>query len=240
MNLTFDPDFSNGAWPGPLRGREAVAGEEWVSPGRLAHVLSIALGVAYASAQLFDVSFALGAFFAGMVLAESELSHQAAAEVLPLRDAFAVLFFVSVGMLEHVGYKNYDHLAEVLARVVRRARGRGLLHFIARDVERPLNAWTRRRIFPAAYVPTLAEAGVADQEADTLQGVLVPAGTPKEIIDTLHREIVKIVALPDVKERLAGLGFDAVANRPDEFAAQIRAEIVKWGKVVKDAKITAG
>ncbi|MBM3545972.1 MAG: Kef family K(+) transporter [Alphaproteobacteria bacterium] len=62
-------------------------------------VLSIALGVAYASAQLFGVSFALGAFFAGMVLAESELSHQAAAEVLPLRDAFAVLFFVSVGML---------------------------------------------------------------------------------------------------------------------------------------------
>jgi len=57
-------------------------------------VLSIALGVAYASAQLFGVSFALGAFFAGMVLAESELSHQAAAEVLPLRDAFAVLFFV--------------------------------------------------------------------------------------------------------------------------------------------------
>lgn len=62
-------------------------------------VLSIALGVAYGSAQLFGVSFALGAFFAGMVLAESELSHQAAAEVLPLRDAFAVLFFVSVGML---------------------------------------------------------------------------------------------------------------------------------------------
>jgi CPA2 family monovalent cation:H+ antiporter-2 len=62
-------------------------------------VLSLALGVAYASAHLFEVSFALGAFFAGMVLAESELSHQAAAEVLPLRDAFAVLFFVSVGML---------------------------------------------------------------------------------------------------------------------------------------------
>jgi CPA2 family monovalent cation:H+ antiporter-2 len=62
-------------------------------------VLSLALGVAFAAAELFDVSFALGAFFAGMVLAESELSHQAAAEVLPLRDAFAVLFFVSVGML---------------------------------------------------------------------------------------------------------------------------------------------
>ncbi len=62
-------------------------------------VLAIALGVAYGAAELFDVSFALGAFFAGMVLAESELSQQAANETLPLRDAFAVLFFVSVGML---------------------------------------------------------------------------------------------------------------------------------------------
>src|SRR5277367_5631553 len=62
-------------------------------------VLSLALGVAYASAELFGVSFALGAFFAGMVLAESELSQRAAEESLPLRDAFAVLFFVSVGML---------------------------------------------------------------------------------------------------------------------------------------------
>jgi CPA2 family monovalent cation:H+ antiporter-2 len=62
-------------------------------------VLAIALGVAFAAATLFGVSFALGAFFAGMVLSESELSHRAAQESLPLRDAFAVLFFVSVGML---------------------------------------------------------------------------------------------------------------------------------------------
>ncbi len=62
-------------------------------------VLAIALGVAYGAAKLFGVSFALGAFFAGMVLAESELSQRAAEESLPLRDAFAVLFFVSVGML---------------------------------------------------------------------------------------------------------------------------------------------
>ena len=62
-------------------------------------VLSIALGVAFGSAMLFGVSFALGAFFAGMVLNESELSHDAARDSLPLRDAFAVLFFVSVGML---------------------------------------------------------------------------------------------------------------------------------------------
>lgn len=62
-------------------------------------VLAIALGVAFGSAKLFGVSFALGAFFAGMVLSESPLSHRAAEETLPLRDAFAVLFFVSVGML---------------------------------------------------------------------------------------------------------------------------------------------
>jgi CPA2 family monovalent cation:H+ antiporter-2 len=62
-------------------------------------VLAIALGVAFAAASLFDVSFALGAFFAGMVMSESELSQRAASETLPLRDAFAVLFFVSVGML---------------------------------------------------------------------------------------------------------------------------------------------
>src|SRR3954454_24597491 len=62
-------------------------------------VLAIALGVAYGAAVLFGVSFALGAFFAGMMMSESELSHRAASESLPLRDAFAVLFFVSVGML---------------------------------------------------------------------------------------------------------------------------------------------
>ena len=62
-------------------------------------VLAMALGVAFGAAILFDVSFALGAFFAGMILGETQLSRRAAEETLPLRDAFAVLFFVSVGML---------------------------------------------------------------------------------------------------------------------------------------------
>ena len=80
------------------------AGLHWVAHTgsrelfRLA-VLAIALGVAFGAAYLFDVSFALGAFFAGMILGESQLSRRAAEETLPLRDAFAVLFFVSVGML---------------------------------------------------------------------------------------------------------------------------------------------
>jgi tripartite-type tricarboxylate transporter receptor subunit TctC len=67
--------------------------------------------------------------------------------------------------------------------------------------------------------------------------VLVPAGTPKEIVALLHREIVKAVASPEVKERFATLGFEVVANTPEEFAAQIRAEIPKWEKVIKAANI---
>jgi cyclopropane-fatty-acyl-phospholipid synthase len=65
--------------------------------------------------------------------------------------------FVSVGMLEHVGRRSFDALSRVIQRTVKRDGGRGLLHFIGRDRPRPLNAWIRRRIFPGAYTPTLAE-----------------------------------------------------------------------------------
>src|SRR5216683_1493437 len=88
-------------------------------------------------------------------------------------------------------------------------------------------------------VPTIAEAGFPGQEADTLLGVLVPAGTPNEIIDLLHREIVRSVALPDVKERLDAIGFVPVANTPDEFAAVIRVESERWAKVIRAANIKA-
>ena len=80
-------------------------------------VLAVALGIAYGSAELFGVSFALGAFFAGVVLSESDFSHQAAADSLPLQDAFAVLFFVSVGMLFDPGILVRQPLA-VLAVVL--------------------------------------------------------------------------------------------------------------------------
>src|SRR3979490_3312703 len=86
-------------------------------------------------------------------------------------------------------------------------------------------------------VPTFAEQGIKDQEADTLTGIVAPAGTPKEIVQLLNREIAKAVAQPDLKERLAVLGFKPVANTPDEFGARIRLEIEKWGKVVRDAKL---
>jgi tripartite-type tricarboxylate transporter receptor subunit TctC len=83
----------------------------------------------------------------------------------------------------------------------------------------------------------MAEAGVADQEADTLTGIVAPAGTPKEIVDQLQRDIAKIVAEPDTKAKLDALGFRPVANTPAQFATQIKAEMEKWGKVVQAAKL---
>ncbi len=92
-------------------------------------VLAIGIGVAYGAALLFDVSFALGAFFAGMILKESELSHQAAENTLPLRDAFAVLFFVSVGMLFNPAVLVEQPLA-VLATVFIIVIGKSLAAFL--------------------------------------------------------------------------------------------------------------
>jgi tripartite-type tricarboxylate transporter receptor subunit TctC len=86
-------------------------------------------------------------------------------------------------------------------------------------------------------VPTVAEAGLTGQEAYTLTGILAPAATPREIIDLLHRETVKIVAQPDVQKRLDDLGFEVVANTPEQFAVRIKTELEKWAKVVRDAKI---
>jgi len=86
-------------------------------------------------------------------------------------------------------------------------------------------------------VPTFAEQGVKDQEADTLTGIVAPAGTPKEIVELLAREIANSVARPEVRERLAVLGFKPVANTPEAFSARIKLEIEKWGKVVRDANL---
>jgi tripartite-type tricarboxylate transporter receptor subunit TctC len=102
---------------------------------------------------------------------------------------------------------------------------------------RALAVTSAKRIAAFPEVPTMTEAGVPDQEAETMQGVLLPAGTPREIVDKLQREIVRFVALPEVKERLAALGFEPVANTPEEFALYIRSEVSKWAKVMREAHI---
>jgi tripartite-type tricarboxylate transporter receptor subunit TctC len=88
-------------------------------------------------------------------------------------------------------------------------------------------------------VPTSIEAGIPDLESDTLTGIVAPAGTPKDIIERWHRDIVQMVAMPDVRQRLETLGFAPVANAPEEFGQRLKTEMAKWGKVVHDANIRA-
>jgi tripartite-type tricarboxylate transporter receptor subunit TctC len=96
-----------------------------------------------------------------------------------------------------------------------------------------------RRAASLPEIPTMAEAGVPDQESDTLTGLVAPAGTPPELVERWNREIAKLVALPDVKQRLQDLGFEPVADAPAHFGERIKAEIAKWAKVVHDANIKA-
>jgi tripartite-type tricarboxylate transporter receptor subunit TctC len=86
-------------------------------------------------------------------------------------------------------------------------------------------------------LPTLDEAGLKGFEIVGWNGLFVPAGTPPQIVAKLHTETVKVLALPDVKERLATLGADGVGSSPEEFTAFVRAEVRKWAKVVKEAGI---
>jgi tripartite-type tricarboxylate transporter receptor subunit TctC len=102
---------------------------------------------------------------------------------------------------------------------------------------RPLALMSARRSSLLPDVPTMAEATGQPLEADILTGLLAPGGTPKEIIDLLYREVAKIVAVPEFRERLVALGFEPIASTPDEFADWIKTEIAKWAKVIRDANI---
>jgi len=86
-------------------------------------------------------------------------------------------------------------------------------------------------------IPTLDEFGIKGQDAETMTGVFVPAGTPKPIVELLQREIAVIVNTPDMKARLLEVGVEAEGNSQADFAAYVRAEVAKWRKVIEDARI---
>jgi tripartite-type tricarboxylate transporter receptor subunit TctC len=86
-------------------------------------------------------------------------------------------------------------------------------------------------------VPTAKEAGLPGMEALAWNGIFVPAGTPRPVIDVLHRELVRAFHAPDVKNQVIATGSTVAADTPEEFAAFIRAENEKWGKVIREAKI---
>lgn len=86
-------------------------------------------------------------------------------------------------------------------------------------------------------MPTFAEAGLAGYEVNSWYALLAPAGTPPDIIARLHRETIAALREPDMIAKLKTLGADPVGNSPEEFALFIRAELAKYSKVIKDAKI---
>jgi tripartite-type tricarboxylate transporter receptor subunit TctC len=109
--------------------------------------------------------------------------------------------------------------------------------FVKSGKLRALAVTTRKRSTALPDVPTLAEAGITGQESETMQGIFVPKGTPKEIVELLHKEIAAIVAEPEMKAKMAPLGFEPDGGSSAEFAAYVKAEVAKWKKVIADAKI---
>jgi tripartite-type tricarboxylate transporter receptor subunit TctC len=151
------------------------------------------------------------------------------------------LFKTNAGVdIRMVGYKGDTpalqdvmggHVPIMLATVVA-AKG----HILAGRLK-ALAVTTTKRLDSLPNIPTLAESGMPGFEAVSWGGVMVPAGTPKPIVDKLHSEIVAILKMPDVREKLDALGAEIVGNSPEEFKDYIIAETAKWEKVAKAANI---
>jgi tripartite-type tricarboxylate transporter receptor subunit TctC len=143
--------------------------------------------------------------------------------------------------ITHIGYKGGAPaaLAAVTGEVdLAFATMPTAVGFIRTGRLRALGACTAKRTIVLPDLPTVAEAGVPGYEATNSVGVLAPAGTPRDVIAKLHQEIARIVALPDVRERLLTAGIEpAPLMTPEQFGEYIRAEVAKWAKVVKAAGI---
>ncbi len=103
---------------------------------------------------------------------------------------------------------------------------------------RPIAVTTAKRSPELPDLPTIAEAGVPGYEAMSWFGLFAPAATPKPVLDRLNAALIKVLNQPDVKKKIAEQGGDVVAETPEQFAAFIKAETAKWGKVVKDSGAT--
>jgi tripartite-type tricarboxylate transporter receptor subunit TctC len=102
---------------------------------------------------------------------------------------------------------------------------------------KPLAVTSTMRSFQAPEVPTMQEAGVPDYEVNVWFGLLATAGTPPEVVAKLNAETVRVLNLPEVRERFRTLGVEVIASSPEQFAQHLRSEIAKWGRVVREAKI---
>lgn len=112
-----------------------------------------------------------------------------------------------------------------------------VLPLVKSDRLRALAVASAKRAPTLPELPTFAEAGLAGFEAGSWYGLFAPAGTPRDAITRLHAETVRMLALPEIKQKLANEGAEAIGNSPEEFAAQVQRDIGRWAKVAREAKI---
>ena len=104
---------------------------------------------------------------------------------------------------------------------------------------RALAVLSNERVPSLPNVPTAKEAGIDNFEVTTWYGILAPAGTPRDIVNRLNAEWIKIAAMPDTMEKMQNAGFEPLSSTPEQFAEFIKAEIVRWAKVIKEANIAS-
>jgi tripartite-type tricarboxylate transporter receptor subunit TctC len=163
-----------------------------------------------------------------------------------------------IGTTGHLGLAMFMHAANVkITHVPYRGAAPAVTDLIAGQIDgvvdnpptvlphiqagklRPLAVAAKERMALLPDVPTAAEAGVANYEASSWFGIAAPAGTPPDIVARLHKEIATALRTPAMQERFSKSGARLVGNTPAEFAAQIRNERIRWGEIIKAAKITA-
>jgi len=149
------------------------------------------------------------------------------------------LFKAMTGVdMVHVPYKGAQPaLTDVIAGQAQLmfATSASVLPYVKSGRLRALAVTTAQRSATVPELPTVAEAGVPGFESITWHGVVVPAATPAPLVERLNRDIVAVLQMPDVRERLAALGAEVVGGTPSAFADYIAKEIPKWTKVVKDS-----
>src|SRR5581483_9376204 len=157
------------------------------------------------------------------------------------------------GSANHLATARFEHMAGIkLQHVPYKGGGPAVISIVAGETTtlmatipsaidhfksgrlRALGVTSAKRNAALPDLPTIAEAGLPGYEAIEWQGVMVPSGTPRDVILKLNQALVKVTAQPDVKERVAALGSDLVASTPEEFAQFLKRELAVWSKVVKE------
>jgi len=174
--------------------------------------------IAYARANPGKLNFGSGSTGSAGHLAGELFKTQAGVEMthVPYKGAAPAMNDLVGGQIQLM----FDNLASSLGQV---KAGR----------VRALAVTTARRTSLAPDLPTIAESGLPGFDINTWFGIFVPANTPREVVERLHAEFTRALALPDVKERMLALGAEPVGSRPDEFAAYIRAEGEKYARLIK-------